>query len=343
MRGGQALTILVEPLGLLHRSGAREAVAAGIALPLAGGLACTLVRRLDPAGRPVPVVEAPAAWADALARLAEPVPPWAGLPPGPAVMGIVNATPDSFSDGGDRLDPARAIEAGLAMMADGAALVDVGGESTRPSAPPTPPELEQARILPVVAGLARAGVRVSVDTRHASTMRAVLDAGAAVINDVSGLLHDPGSAAVLARYGCPVVLMHMRGTPQTMAGLAEYADIAAEVARELAARLAAAMAAGIAPERIALDPGFGFAKTAAGSTELLRRLPVLLQLGRTLLAGVSRKGFVGALSGEAEARRRMPGSVAAALVALQRGAAMVRVHDVRETVQAVRVWQGIAA
>lgn len=338
------MTPLIEPLGLLQPIDVPDALAAGSARALAAGRgAFTLVRRLEPPGPVLPAAETPPEWRDALLRLASPVPSWAGLPPGPTVMGIVNATPDSFSDGGDHLDPARATEAGLAMAADGAALVDVGGESTRPGARPTTPAEEQARILPVVRALARAGLRVSVDTRNASTMAAALDGGASVINDVSGLAHDPLSAALLARHDCAVALMHMRGTPETMGALANYGDVAAEVTRELEARLRAALDAGIAPHRIALDPGFGFAKTAAQSIELLRRLPVLLQLGRPLLVGVSRKGFIGALSGEGQAARRGPGSVAAALTLLQRGATVLRAHDVRDTVQAVRIWQGLGA
>ena len=339
-----AMPPLIEPLGLLQPADAARAVAAGIALPLAGDLGSfTLARALDPPGPPARATGAPAAWQDALRRLGAPVPPWAGLPPGPAVMGIVNVTPDSFSDGGDRLDPVRAVEAGLAMAAAGAALVDVGGESTRPGSRPTPPELERERVLPVVAALARARVTVSIDTRNAETMATALDAGAAIVNDVSGLAHDPAAAALLAQRDCPVILMHTRGTPETMGGLATYTDVAAEVASELSDRVAAAMAAGIAAERIALDPGIGFAKTAEQNAELLRRLPVLLQLGRPILAGVSRKGFIGRLSGEAEARRRGAGSLAAALLALSRGATLLRVHDVADTVQAVRVWQGLRA
>lgn len=333
---------LIEPLGLLQPADAGLAVAAGVALPLSGDLgAFTLARALDPPGPTICATQAPPEWRAALQRLGAPAPGWAGLPPGPAVMGIVNVTPDSFSDGGDRLDPTRAIEAGLAMAEAGAAVVDVGGESTRPGSRPTPPEVERERILPVVTALARAGVTVSVDTRNAATMMAALDAGAAIVNDVSGLVHDPAAAALLARRGCPVVLMHMRGTPETMGSLATYADVAAEVARELAERIAAAIAAGIAPDRIAIDPGIGFAKNAEQNAELLRRLPVLLQLGRPVVAGASRKGFIGRLSGGAEARRRGPGSLAAALLALSRGATLLRVHDVADTVQAVRVWQGL--
>lgn len=355
---------LLEPLGLLHGPDAREAVRAGAALPLLGGVgAFTLVRSLDPAGPVLPVGAAPAAWGGALARLAAPAPVWAGLPhplpPGPAVMGILNATPDSFSDGGDHLDPARAVAAGRAMLADGAVMLDIGGESTRPGAAPTPPEVERARILPVLRGLAEAcaspgalgtaspspgaasGVPLCVDTRNAATMAAALDAGACVVNDVSALAHDPDAVAFVARRGCPVVLMHMRGTPETMRDHAVYTDVALDVTRELEARVAAAEAAGIARERIAVDPGFGFAKTADQNAELLRRLPVLLNLGLPILVGLSRKGFIGALSGEAVARRRSPGSVAAGLIAASRGASVLRVHDVCAMSQALKVWQAM--
>jgi dihydropteroate synthase len=269
------------------------------------------------------------------------VPVWAGLPlDRPRVMGVLNVTPDSFSDGG-RVDPETAIAAGLAMWADGADIVDVGGESTRPGAQPTSPQTERARVLPVIGALAAAGVRVSVDTCHAATMAAALDAGAAIVNDISGLGHDEASAALVARRGCPVILMHMRGTPATMMGLAEYDDIAAEVAAELAARIEAARSAGIGREAIAIDPGFGFAKHPVHSLALLRNLSHLSALGLPIVAGVSRKGFIGATSGEEQPARRFPGSIAAGLFALSQGAAVLRVHDVRETVQAVRVWHAL--
>lgn len=341
---------LLEPLGLLHGPDAHEAMRAGIARPLLGGAgAFTLVRALDPAGPVLAVGAAPAAWADALDRLAAPPPAWADLPSpspfAPAVMGILNATPDSFSDGGTHLDPARAVAAGLAMLDDGATMLDVGGESTRPGAEPVSPEEERARVVPVLRGLAgpcaALGVPLSVDTRNAATMAAALDAGATVVNDVSALTHDPDAAALVARRGCPVVLMHMRGTPQTMQNHATYADVALEVTRELEARVAAAEAAGIARERIAVDPGFGFAKTAGQNVELLHRLPVLLNLGLRVVVGLSRKGVIGALSGEALARRRGPGSVAAGLIAASRGGSVLRVHDVCETSQALKVWQGM--
>ena len=269
-----------------------------------------------------------------------PVISWAGLI-GPAVMGILNVTPDSFSDGGRYGDHARAIAAGVAMAAAGAAIVDVGGESTRPGARMIPAEEEAARVLPVIRALAAEGLVVSVDTRHARTMRAALDAGARIVNDVSGLAYDPDAAGVVAAAGCPVVLMHMRGTPGTMAGLAAYGDVAAEVTAELGARVAAAVAAGVAVERIAVDPGIGFAKTAAQSVALLGRLEVLQALGRPVVVGVSRKSFIGALAGVSDPGARLPGSLAAGLLAVAKGAAVLRVHDVAATVQALKVWRGV--
>jgi dihydropteroate synthase len=297
---------------------------------------------LLPGGAVVPVAAVPARWWPVLERIATPQPAaWAGIASRPAVMAVLNVTPDSFSDGGRTADPARAIEAGLAMAAEGADLVDVGGESTRPGALAVPPAAERALVVPVVRALAAQGVAVSVDSRNASTMAAALDAGARIVNDVSALAHDPAAAALVAARFCPVVLMHMRGQPDTMAGLARYDDVAAEVAAELAARVAAAEAAGVARAAIALDPGIGFAKQAEASLELLGRLGVLLSLGFPLVVGVSRKGFIGRTGRQPEPRRRFPGSLAAGLAACQAGAAVLRVHDVAETVQAVRVWRAV--
>ena len=257
----------------------------------------------------------------------------------PPIMGILNVTPDSFSDGGRYADPAQAVAAGLQMVADGAGLIDVGGESTRPGATPVSPDEEQARILPVIRGLAGV-VPISVDTRHARTMAAALDAGATVVNDVSALTHDPDAAALVAARGCPVILMHMRGTPATMASLAHYDDVVADVLRELAARIDAAVAAGVDRRRIAIDPGIGFAKTAEQNVWLLRHLDRLTALGCPIVAGVSRKRFLTALSG---AERSVSASVAAALAAWEQGARTVRVHDVAETAQALKVWQALHA
>ena len=257
-------------------------------------------------------------------------------------MGVLNVTPDSFSDGGVNLEPEAAIRTGIAMAEAGADILDVGGESTRPGAQPVSPETEQARVLPVVRALAGLGVLVSIDTRHAATMAAALDAGAAIVNDVTALAHDPAAPGLIAARGCPVVLMHMRGDFATMYAQAVYGDVAREVRDELAARIAACEAAGIGRARIAVDPGIGFAKTAEQSVAMLRGLEVLRGLGCPIVVGVSRKSFIGALAGEQEARRRLPGSLAAGLFAMSRGAAILRVHDVRETVQALRVWRSLA-
>ena len=265
---------------------------------------------------------------------------WAGLRlDRPRVMGILNVTPDSFSDGGNRPDAKAAIEAGLTMIADGADIVDVGGESTRPGAAPVPPEVEQARVVPVIGALAAAGHCISVDTRNAATMQAALAAGARIVNDVTALSYDPLAAGLVARLGCPVVLMHMRGLFATMYAEARYVEVVAEVRAELEGRIAAAIQAGIRPEQIAIDPGIGFAKQAGHSMAILRGLSGLKDLGYPLLVGASRKSFIGAVAGELDPRRRLGGSIAAGLFAVLRGASILRVHDVRETVQALSVWQ----
>jgi dihydropteroate synthase len=258
-------------------------------------------------------------------------------------MGVLNVTPDSFSDGGDFLDPAAAIAAGLAMAAAGADIIDVGGESTRPRSQPTSPDVEQSRILPVIRGLAAAGLLISVDTRHALTMAAALDAGAAIVNDISALSHDPEAAPLVAARGCPVVLMHMRGDPTDMYAQAHYGDVVVDVRRELVERIASAERAGVASGQIAIDPGIGFAKRPGHSLELLRRLPELALLGYPILVGVSRKSFMAAVTEETDPRLRLPGSLAAGLFALLRGAAILRVHDVPETMQALRVWQALSS
>jgi dihydropteroate synthase len=253
-------------------------------------------------------------------------------------MGILNVTPDSFSDGGKHQDH---VEAGLVLLAEGADILDIGGESTRPGATPVDPSEEQRRILPVIRALARHGARVSVDTRNATTMQAALDVGAAIINDVSALEHDPAAIGVLAATDCPVILMHMRGTPQTMQSFAVYQDVVAEVDRELAEKVARAEAGGIARSRIIVDPGLGFAKTAAHSLVLLQNIAALQQQGLPILIGASRKGFIGAYGQESDPALRMPGSIAAALYAAGKGVAIIRAHDVRETAQALRMWHAI--
>ncbi len=337
----------LEPVGVVSGADAAALVAAGRAVSLwQGPLAFSALRLFEGTeARLVPWdADLPPALDSLRARLLARPEPWAGFAAtDPFVMGILNCTPDSFSDGGRHLDPEAAIRAGLAMAEAGAAIIDVGGESTRPGSEEVPPEEEMRRILPVIRELAARGLTLSVDTRHAVTMEAALEAGARIINDVSGLTFDPAARAVSARRGAPVVLMHMRGTPATMKGLAQYRDVAREVTAELGAVFDAALAAGIAPAQVALDPGFGFAKEGRQNLELMQRLPILAAFGRPLLIGVSRKRLIGLSSGEGDAARRMPGSIAAALHALARGASLLRVHDVAETVQAVRVWRDLLA
>ena len=257
-------------------------------------------------------------------------------------MGILNVTPDSFSDGGLHRRASAAIAAGRSMIEAGAAILDIGGESTRPGATPVDPDEEQARILPVLAGLrGRGEAMISIDTRNASTMRAALDAGADLINDVSGLSYDSEAASLLAGRDCPVVLMHARGTPATMLELAHYDDVALEVVRELEQRIAVAVAAGIERSRILVDPGIGFAKTGVQSLELLRRLPILANLGCRILLGTSRKRFLGEAAGIAEAAVRDPGTIVSSLPGLSLPGCIVRVHNVPQVVQALRVWQAM--
>jgi len=257
----------------------------------------------------------------------------------PVVMGIVNVTPDSFSDGGRFLDPGAAIARGRRMMADGAALVDVGGESTRPGATPVAEADELARVLPVVESLAADGIPVSVDTRRVVVMRAAIHAGAAMINDVSALA-SPGAIETCAAGRVAVCVMHMRGDPTTMQQLPAYRDVLGEVRDFLVHRAAACVAGGIAADRIVLDPGFGFGKTLAHNLALLRGLPALVAAGYPVLAGLSRKAMLGALTGRPVGQRGAA-SIAAAMLAVAGGAAIVRVHDVAETVDALKVWRAL--
>lgn len=269
---------------------------------------------------------------------------WAGFDlMAPLVMGILNVTPDSFSDGGQHATQAAAIAAGLAMLEAGADIIDIGGESTRPNAPAIPAPTEIARIMPVIQALAAAGAVVCADTRNAATMQAALDSGARIINDVSGLTHDQAAAGLIAARGCAVIVMHTRGTPRTMDAQANYDDVVAEVLTELLAKRDAAIAAGVAARNIALDPGFGFAKLGAQNLALLRATRRFAGLGHPLLIGVSRKRFIGTFGGEPEPRNRFPGSIAAGLYALAQGAALLRVHDVPQTVQALKIWRELTA
>jgi dihydropteroate synthase len=259
----------------------------------------------------------------------------------PRVMGVLNVTPDSFSDGGRFLDPGLALEHARAMLADGADLIDVGGESTRPGAPPVDEATELARVLPVVEALARDGAIVSVDTTKPAVMREALDAGASMINDVRAL-GQPGALEAVAATDAAVCLMHMRGEPATMQAAPRYDDVTAEVAAFLRARAVACLAAGIARDRIAVDPGFGFGKTLAHNLDLAARLGEVVALGWPVLVGVSRKSMLGALTGRASGDRVAAG-LAAMLALVARGATIVRTHDVRETVDALAVWRAMDA
>jgi len=260
----------------------------------------------------------------------------------PVVMGILNVTPDSFSDGGVHFDQSKAVHAALQMEEDGAAIIDAGGESTRPGAAPVSAEEEMARVVPVIEQIRRrSDVPISIDTTKAAVARAALDAGADIINDVSAMRHDPEMRGVAAKSGVPVILMHMRGEPRTMQQLAQYDDVVADVARELRGFFEEAVSAGVDRGQILVDPGIGFAKTAEHNLEILARCDELRAIAPVVI-GASRKAFIGHLTGRASGPERMTGSLAAVGAAFRGGAAVVRVHDVRATVDFLRVLTAIA-
>lgn len=260
------------------------------------------------------------------------------------VMGIINVTPDSFSDGGDRLDPGIAIEAALRMVEQGADLLDIGGESTRPGALPLPAEDEWRRVGPVLEGLrGRAGVPISIDTYKAGIARRALALGVDIVNDVTAFAADPEIAGVTARYGAAAVLMHHRGRSEAMYDRAVYTDVVVDVRRELAARVAVAEGAGIPRERIIVDPGLGFAKRADQSLAMLAGLPALAELGLPILSGPSRKSFLQQPLGERAPAERVWGTAAAVAASIWLGAHIVRVHDVQAMVDVVRVTDALVA
>lgn len=263
----------------------------------------------------------------------------------PLVMGVLNVTPDSFSDGGRYIDPPAAVAQARRLVADGADLIDIGGESTRPGAAPVEEAQEIARVVPVIAALAaETDVALSVDTAKPAVARAAIATGAAIWNDITALTGAPDSADVAAELGCKVVLMHMQGAPQTMQDHPRYDDVVAEVRDFLAARAAAATAAGVRRDSIWLDPGIGFGKTLTHNLALLAHLDQIAGLGFPVLLGVSRKSFLKTIDPTAaDAADRLGGSLAAALKGVDRGASVLRVHDVRETVQALKVWARIGA
>jgi dihydropteroate synthase len=360
--GVSADRLWLRPLGIISGRAAAEAIASGHGRPLTGpSLAFTLIAALGlgPDQRPISVTSSIAEFEvsiagvgarfaqrvrEQLALLSAPRPPWAGFDlDRPIVMGVLNVTPDSFSDGGQWFDKERAVAHGRALLTAGADIIDVGGESTRPGADELRPEEEIPRIEPVVRALAQSGGVVSIDTRHKAVMGAALDAGARIVNDVSALTHDADSAALIARRGASVVLMHMRGEPRTMQCKPVYSSPLIEVLEFLKVRIEACIAAGIPGKHIAIDPGIGFGKLVSHNLELLSGIASFHALGCGIVLGVSRKSTIARLSRGAPPQARLPGSLAAALSAVQQGVQVLRVHDVAETRQALAVWRAIAA
>lgn len=314
------------------------------ALPIAGGW-CWFDRvEVLERGRPpvvVPVRDVPEA---ALTALCAPRPDFAGLSMAkPRLMGILNVTPDSFSDGGRFLAPEAAVAQGREMAGAGADIIDIGGESTRPGATEVAVEEEVQRTAPVIAALRSGGIatRISIDTRKAAVAKAALAAGADFVNDVAAFTYDPALIGVVAGAQAPVCLMHAQGTPQTMQKDPQYDDVLLDVYDFLARKRDEAMAAGVPMARIMLDPGIGFGKTLEHNLTLIRGLSLFHGLGCPILLGVSRKKFIGTIGGEAEASRRAPGSVALALAGVAQGAQVLRVHDVWETRQALALWRSV--
>jgi dihydropteroate synthase len=253
------------------------------------------------------------------------------------IMGIVNVTPDSFSDGGEWFEREAAIAHGRRLAEEGASILDIGGESTRPYSDPVPSDEERARVVPVIEALAGSGAQLSVDTMKLEVARDAIAAGATFVNDVTAFRHDPALAGLVAEHGCDCCLMHMLGDPRTMQVDPRYDDVVSEIKAFLDERAAFAVAEGIAPERIALDPGIGFGKTVAHNLELLRRLDEIVALGFPVLVGTSRKAFLGKLAGREDPHDRVAATVATNVLALERGATLFRVHDVAPTADALTV------
>lgn len=358
-QGGLDGRLYVAPAGIVSGKTAAAAIASGQAWSLAGGplafSSCSVILReadqLTEAAAPFGAV---LDWSESegpdvarhvgglLSALGKARPTFAGLDLSrPRVMGIVNVTPDSFSDGGRFFDGEKAVAHGLDLLAAGADILDVGGESTRPGAETVGPEEEMRRVLPVIRALAEKGAVISVDTRHATVMGAAVENGAAIINDISALTSDPDSLSVAAKSGAAVMLMHMQGEPRAMQRDPAYAFAPLDIYDYLSGRLAACRSAGIPVERLCADPGIGFGKTVEHNLQILARMGLYHALGVPLLLGVSRKSFIGKLSRGEPAGERLAGSLTAALLGLGQGTQILRVHDVAETVQAVAVWRGI--
>jgi dihydropteroate synthase len=353
--------LYLRPLGLLRGHSARQAIAQGDALPLAGGPLAfgageIILRSNGRIDRFVATVGVIRRWADRLegeakARVTEILhhltaprrDPQDRPVEGPRLMGIVNVTPDSFSDGGEHLDPAAAIAYAHTLAQAGADIIDIGGESTRPGATPVPPAIEIARLEPVLRALpglcaAHPRIRISIDTRRAPVMRAALAAGVDIINDVSALTDDRASLAVAAASDATIILMHKAGDPATMNLAPAYDDVALDVFDYLTSRVAACLAAGIDRRRLIVDPGLGFGKRGRDNLAIMRSLTLFHGLGCPVMLGASRKGFGGESARGATPRDRLPQSLAAALHGLDQGVQLLRVHDVAETRQVVALW-----
>jgi len=351
--GGEGATVYLNPVGLMPRA----VWAAGAAVPLAGGRFSFNHAELIVRGASIERAYAPLAeimaWGmersreiatrldELLGSITRVRPALAGLPlDRPKIMGIVNVTPDSFSDGGEHADTDSAVAHGLALLEAGADILDVGGESTRPGAATVSPDEEADRVVPVVRALAERGALVSIDTRHATVMGRAVANGARIINDVAAL-REEGAIEVAVRSGAHVALMHMLGEPGTMQNDPVYDDAALDVFDWLEERVAACLAAGLPLDRIAVDPGIGFGKTVEHNVELLRATALFHGLGCPLLIGVSRKTFIGELSRGEAPKGRLAGTLTAGQATLDRGAQILRVHDVVEAAQARAVWEAV--
>ena len=352
--------LYLNPIGLIHGELAAARIAAGDARPLAGGPIAfdhVEVRWRRPGARAARAVMSVAdlhasfrqseladRLAARLASLSAPRRPFGGVTlETPRLMAVLNVTPDSFSDGGRYAESEAAIEHGWRLCEAGADIVDIGGESTRPGAEPVSPGEEIDRVVPVVEGLRKVEIPISVDTRHVDVMRAAVAAGATIVNDTSALTHDADSLEVVRDLGVPVVLMHCQGDPKTMQTAPHYVDPICDIYDYLEARIAACRAAGIDDERIIVDPGIGFGKTVTDNLDILANMAMLHGLSSGLLVGASRKSFIERLSPGTPVDQRVPGSLAAALAVLRAGVQVVRVHDVAETRQAINVWGAISA
>jgi dihydropteroate synthase len=351
--------LYVGPAGILAGKTATAAIAANQAWPLAKGLlafsACSvllrdahrLVETTVPFGDLLDWAEAEGPQLSRyvgalLTNLAKARPAFGGLSMDrPRIMGIVNATPDSFSDGGRYFSAEAAIDHATRLLEAGADLLDIGGESTRPGAEEVDPDEENRRVLPVIRAMAERGAIISVDTRHAAVMGAAVDCGAAIINDITALTGDPRSLPVAAKSGAAVVLMHTQGDPRVMQQDPRYAFAPLDIYDYLAQRLIACRAAGIPEERLCVDPGIGFGKTVEHNLQVMARLGLYHALGVPVLLGVSRKSFIAKVSRGEPAGERLGGSLSAALLGLEQGMQILRVHDVAETVQAAAVWRGV--